>query len=61
MTQKYMPNIFEEVTIFAKNLEKKMYSPRDIAYISIEIVYFLMNQKDMATINWRQKRRWRNN
>ena len=53
-----MPNIFEEVTIFAKNFEKRMYSPRDIAYISIEIVYFLMNQKDMATINWQQKRRW---
>ena len=50
-----MPSIFEEITIFAKKFEKRMYSPRDVTYISFETVYFPMNQNDMATTNWRQK------
>ena len=50
-----MPSIFEEITVFAKNFEKRMYSPRDVTYISIEAVYFPMNQNDMATRYWRQQ------
>ena len=48
-----MPSIFEEITIFGKNFEKRMYNPRDVTYISIETVYFPMNQNDMATRSWR--------
>ena len=44
---------FEEITIFAKNFEKKMYSPRDITYFSIENNYFPKNVNDMATRNWK--------
>ena len=42
---------FEEITIFAKNFEKRMYSPRDVAYISIENVYFPKNRNGLTTKN----------
>ena len=50
-----MPRIFEVITIFAKNFEKRMYSPREVIYISSELVYFPMNQNEMVTRNWRQQ------
>ena len=43
-----MPSIFEEITIFAKNFEKRIYSPRDVTYIFIKTVYFPINQNGMA-------------
>ena len=55
LTQKYMPRISEVITIFAKNFEKRMYSPIDVTYISIETVYFPMKQNGITTRNWRHK------
>ena len=54
-----MPNIFEEITIFAKNLENRMYIPRDVTYISIEKGFFLVDLNVMAISYWRQKKKKR--
>ena len=50
-----MSSIIEEIAIFAKIFEKRMYSPRDVTHISIENVYFPINLNDMANINWQRK------
>ena len=50
-----MPNIFEGITIFAKNFEKRLYSPRDVTYISVKKVYFLINLTRRGTRNGQQK------
>ena len=56
VTQQCIPSIFEKITIFTKNFEKRMYSPGDVTYISIETVNFRKNQNIMATRNWRKKK-----
>ena len=54
ITQKYMPSILNRLKSLSIIWNGGWSNSRDINYIFIENVYFPMNLKGMATINWGQ-------
>ena len=51
MTLKIGPSIFEEIKMYAKNFEKRMYNPKNVTCKSTTDVYFLMKSTERATMN----------